>query len=105
MKSKGQAAFYAIAGGYLLYLAYQLFGGRMDNAGEDYVMALLFSIFFAVAGTAILVYTAIMYQKILKKEAQELAEPEESAELKLEEEVQKETPKKEEDHLAEEEQF
>lgn len=89
MKSKGQAAFYAIAGGYLLYLAYQLFEGRTDNAGVNDVTALLFSILFAVAGIAILIYTAIMYQKILKEESHRPTEAEEGNKAASEEESQK----------------
>lgn len=85
MQNKGKAVFYAIAGGYLMYLAYQLFGSRMDDGGKNYMLSLIFSIFFAVAGAGILIYTAIMYQKMLKAEAEnsdsqeENAEPEESS--------------------------
>ena len=85
MRSKAQAAFYALAGGYLLYLAYQLFEGRMDNGGENYLMALIFSIFFVAAGVAILIYTAMMYRKMTKQEVQVFSETEEETELKREE--------------------
>lgn len=85
MRSKGQAAFYALAGGYLLYLAYQLFAGRMDNGGENYLMALVFSIFFVAAGIAILIYTAIMYRKMINQEVQTSTGAEEETELKPEE--------------------
>lgn len=80
MQNKGKAVFYAIAGGYLLYLAYQLFGSRMDDGGEDYTMMLIFSIFFAVAGAAILIYTAIMYKKMVKAEAEAVSESDENSE-------------------------
>lgn len=80
MQNKGKAVFYAIAGGYLLYLAYQLFGGRMDEGGKDYMLMLICSIFFAIAGTAILIYTVIMYRKMMKAEAENSGEPEESSE-------------------------
>lgn len=87
MQNKGKAVFYAIAGGYLIYLAYQLFGSRMDDGGKNYMLSLIFSIFFVVAGAGILIYTAIMYQKMLKAEAEngdsqeESGEPEEVREL------------------------
>lgn len=80
MQNKGKAVFYAIAGGYLIYLAYQLFGSRMDDGGKNYMLSLIFSIFFVVAGAGILIYTAIMYQKMLKAEAENGDEPEENAE-------------------------
>lgn len=80
MQNKGKAVFYAIAGGYLIYLAYQLFGSRMDDGGKNYMLSLIFSIFFVVAGAGILIYTAIMYQKMLKSEAENGDEPGENAE-------------------------
>lgn len=81
MQNKGKAVFYAIAGGYLMYLAYQLFGSRMDDGGKNYMLSLIFCIFFVVAGAGILIYTAIMYQKMLKAEAENGDEPEENHEL------------------------
>lgn len=81
MQNKGKAVFYVIAGGYLIYLAYQLFGSRMDDGGKNYMLSLIFSIFFVVAGAGILIYTAIMYQKMLKAEAENGDEPEDDHEL------------------------
>ena len=80
MQNKGKAVFYAIAGGYLMYLAYQLFGLRMNDGGKNYMLSLIFSIFFVVAGAGILIYTAIIYQKMLKAEAENGDEPEERSE-------------------------
>lgn len=76
MDNKGKAVFYVIAGGYLLYLAYQLFTGRMDNGGKDGTLVLVFSILFAVAGVAILVYTAIAYKKMQDTQEEEAASKE-----------------------------
>ncbi len=103
MRSKGQAAFYALAGGYLLYLAYQLFGGRMDNGGENYWVALIFSIFFVIAGAAILIYTAIMYQKVTKQETQASSKKEEDTGHKLEEQPTETASAQTEEYAEEEE--
>lgn len=80
MQNKGKAVFYVIAGGYLMYLAYQLFGTRMNDGGKNYMLSLIFSILFVVAGAGIWIYTAIMYQKMLKSEAGKDDEPEERSE-------------------------
>lgn len=71
MENKGKAFFYVIAGGYLLYLAYKLFGVRMDNGGKDYALMMIFSVLFAIVGVAILVYTGIMYVKMIKKDQED----------------------------------
>ncbi len=99
MQNKGKAVFYAIAGGYLMYLAYQLFGLRMNDGGKNYMLSLIFSILFAAAGAGILIYTAIMYQKMLKAEAENGDKPEESSDPEEGKESEREEISAEEDDI------
>lgn len=67
MMDKRRAVFYLIGGGYLLYLAYQLSGTvRNRGGGKDDMVLMIFSVIFAIAGAALLTYTAVMYIKMLK---------------------------------------
>ncbi|MBD5547227.1 MAG: hypothetical protein HDQ97_07500 [Lachnospiraceae bacterium] len=104
MQDKGKAAFYVIAGGYLLYLAYQLFKSRMDNGGENYALFLTFSILFAIVSAVILIYTALMYRKMLKREAEEEMEPEESGETGADKLLEREEASNEKEEPLEEKQ-
>lgn len=51
---KGRAAVYVMAGGYLLYLAYNLFKMLPDYEGANATIMLIFAIFFLIIGVAIL---------------------------------------------------
>lgn len=67
MREKGRAAIYTMAGFYLLILAYQMFGGRMDNGGSDYAMMLVFSVIFVIVGIGMIGFSAVILKKSTKK--------------------------------------
>lgn len=63
MRDKGRAAIYTLAAVYLIYLAYEVFRARMANGGEDYIWMIVFSIFFAAIGIALLVFSIILIKQ------------------------------------------
>lgn len=63
MNDKARAAIYMMAGGYLLYMAYQVFGLRMDNGGNEYMLMLIFSIVFLVFGLGLIAFGIYMLKK------------------------------------------
>lgn len=63
MREKGRSVIYGLAGFYLLYTAYQMFQARMENGGSDYVLMIIFSIIFVVAGVGILGLAAWILKK------------------------------------------
>lgn len=69
MREKGRAAVYGMGAFYLLYLAYEIFGARMDNGGKDYVMMIIFSVVFVIAGAALLTAAVIMFKNMAKADA------------------------------------
>lgn len=63
MNEKARAAVYAMAGGYLLYMAYQVFGSRMDHGGNEYTLMLIFSILFLIFGIGLIGFSIYMLKK------------------------------------------
>lgn len=50
-REKARIAIYALAGVYLLYLAYQMFKA-LSTAGSERLILLIFAVLFALIGTA-----------------------------------------------------
>ncbi len=63
MNDKARAAVYALAGIYLLYMAYQIFNSRMDQGGSQYTLMLIFSVIFLVLGIGLIVFSAYIMKK------------------------------------------
>ncbi|MBQ8857886.1 MAG: hypothetical protein IJ024_07040 [Lachnospiraceae bacterium] len=63
MNDKARAAVYAMAGVYMLYMAYQIFGVRMDNGGSDFALMLTFSIIFLLVGLGFIGFAIYMMKK------------------------------------------
>lgn len=63
MNDKARAAVYVLGGGYLLYMAYQVFGMRMDNGGADYTLMMIFSILFLIFGIGFIGFAIYMMKK------------------------------------------
>lgn len=55
-KKMTRTAIYVAAGGYLLYLAYQLFGRLPDSTGTSYTVSLAAMIVFAVGGAGVMIF-------------------------------------------------
>lgn len=54
-KEKKRAAVYVLIGVYLLYLAGQLFQGRLDDGGEVQWLLITFMVLFASVGVGLIV--------------------------------------------------
>ncbi len=63
MNDKARAAVYALAGIYLLYMAYQIFNSRMDQGGSQYTLMLIFSVIFLVLGIGLIVFSTYIMKK------------------------------------------
>lgn len=55
-KKMTRTAIYVAAGGYLLYLAYQLFGGLSESTGLSYMVSLAAMVLFAAGGAGIMIF-------------------------------------------------
>ncbi len=55
-KKMTRTAIYVAAGGYLLYLAYQLFGRLSESTGLSYTVSLAAMVLFAAGGAGIMIF-------------------------------------------------
>ena len=94
MREKGRAGVYFIAGLYLLYNAYQVFGFRNDNQGQDMMLMIIFSIIFLVAGLGLVIASFYIMKKVKEKE-QELQKKQEGEQKGVEGSQKKESQQKE----------
>ncbi len=82
-KNRGRMAIYAIAGVYLLFMAYNLFKELPYTSGNQTIFNIVFIIFFGVVGLAMVIMGLVMGYKLSnpsgKNGSQELPEPEETA--------------------------
>lgn len=62
MDNRGREIFYAIGGGYLLYLAYKLLMTVKNHESDNPVLLLIFGVIFAIGGIGILIYTYKMHR-------------------------------------------
>ena len=69
-----------IAGGYLLYIAYQLFQGRNDPESEmNPIVMYFFIVFFVAAAIGLFVYAWKLWKGSMKEEKEEPAKEDENA--------------------------
>ena len=66
--SKKRSVFYGLAGIYLLYLAYELFGNLAEVSGMEHTFCIIFSVLFAVG---ILFFALRLFQKKEKEDEPE----------------------------------
>ena len=62
-KDKARSGVYAMAGAYLLYMAYQIFTSRTDSAGVEYTIMIIFSILFLLLGLGLIGFSLYMMKK------------------------------------------
>lgn len=82
MREKGRAAIYTMAAFYLLYLAYQMFGSRMENEGTNYALMMFFSVLFVVLSAGLVVFSVFLMKTAAKKEKESKDGSEDKQELK-----------------------
>ena len=61
--NRKRSVFYGLAGVYLLYLSYELFGNLSEMSGTEHTFCVLFTILFAVGGAGILFLAVRLFQK------------------------------------------
>ena len=66
-KKMTRTAIYVAAGGYLLYLAYQLFGRLSESTGLSYTVSLAAMVLFAAGGINSRVRQSRIYQKMFRQ--------------------------------------
>ena len=74
IRNKGRSAVYAMAGFYLLYLAYEVFKNRADNAGTEQILLLLSAAAFVLIGAGLIGFGLYNMQKVRKQERKALEE-------------------------------
>ncbi len=67
MKSRGRSVIYAMAGFYLVYMAYQVFKNRADSSGGEYVAVMIGAAAFLVIGAGLIGFGLYMFYKIGKE--------------------------------------
>ena len=69
---KTRSTLLGVVGAYLMYLAYQLFEKRADaDASMPPALRIVFIVFFALAGAAIIVYALLVWRKSREEDEQE----------------------------------
>lgn len=66
-RNKGRMAIYTMAGFYLVYMAYTMFGSLGNSTGNEKILMVVFTIFFAVVGVAMIVFGITTGYKLSKK--------------------------------------
>ena len=78
--AKNRSTLLGVVGAYLIYLAWQLFDGRGET---DTTMApavrIIFTVFFVLAGAAILIYAVRVWRSSGKEEEQEKPKDDENS--------------------------
>ncbi len=67
MKTRGRAVIYELAGIYLLYLSYQLFGNRAASTGGEFGLVIAFIILFVLLGVGFLSAGALIVHRGYKE--------------------------------------
>ena len=72
--TKARSGLIGVAGGYLLYIAYQLFRDRGDpNTTMTPAARIVFIVLFVLSGAAMLVYAWRLWKQSLKEEEEKQA--------------------------------
>lgn len=72
MREKGRAGVYALAGMYLLYLAYHIFESRAESVGSEVVLIWIFIILFGILGIGLMVLGGVIMSRIHRREQEDI---------------------------------
>lgn len=89
-RDKARMAIYAMAGIYLLILAYQMFG-NLETAGDERVIMLVFIVIFVIVGGGLTVIGVVSSYRNVREVEREYIEAEEAAVREREREQVSET--------------
>ena len=83
-RAKNRSYLMGVVGGYVLYLAYQMFRDRNDPSSMSMGLKIFFVVFFAVAGIALVIYAFRIWLIADRKEREgkEEAPPEDENTMK-----------------------
>lgn len=70
-REKGRLAIYSMAGFYLLYMAYSLYGGLSKNSGAEFIIAAIAMVVFVIAGAGLIIFGIKKGYRISKEEQEE----------------------------------
>lgn len=70
-RNRGRMAIYAMAGFYLLFMAYKLLTGLSTSSGNEKILMIVFMIFFAVVGGGMMVMGIVTGYKLSKPASDE----------------------------------
>ena len=86
-KNRGRSALYAMAGFYLVYMAYQVFKNRADSSGGEFVAVMIGAAAFLIIGVGLMGLGLYMFYKIGKEQHEAAGKIHSSEELPKAEEV------------------
>lgn len=66
-----RSVFYGLAGIYLLYLAYELYGNLPEISGKEHMFCMIFMVLFVVGGVGILFFAFRLFRKKEQPNAEE----------------------------------
>lgn len=87
MKNRGRGALYAMAGFYLVYMAYQVFKNRADSSGGEYIAVMIGAAAFLIIGVGLMGFGLYMFYKIGKEQHEAARKTHSAEELPKAEEV------------------
>lgn len=82
-KKMTRTAIYVAAGGYLLYLAWQLFGRLSESTGMSYTVSLAAMVLFAVGGAGVMIFGIWQLISLVKNTPSEFDKQPDQAEQEL----------------------
>lgn len=85
-RTKGRMAIYAMAGFYLLYMAYSMFQSLSTSTGNERILMIVFMIFFALVGAGMMIMGLVIGYKLSKETAEAMRRIEEEKKASVEEE-------------------
>lgn len=95
-RTKGRMAIYALAGVYLLYMAYCMFRELPYSAGSEKILMIVFSILFTLIGGGMVIMALYKGYKLSKETTDAMRKIEEEKKASLEEEKEASTEEEKE---------
>ncbi len=89
-RNKGRMAIYAMAGFYLLYLAYSMFQEIPHSSGNEKILMVVFTIFFVLIGGGMMVMGLYQGYKMSKKTSDAIKKMEEEKRISEQKEEESE---------------
>ena len=83
ISGKTRSALLGVAGGYLIYIAYELFRDRaVPETTMTPAIRILFIIFFVLCGAALIAYALLLWRRALREDQAHRQDPKRDDDLK-----------------------